>query len=100
LRRGAVRVERACETRVDIRANRVARIAGAGGVIAELRRKWKTALQIRNRGKRPSRDEVASDVVRRAEESLPRPKGQVVRAVDSNEVADVCCGRPIVEPRK
>ena len=79
---GSVSVERALEVRVHVGTYGVARIAGAGGVIAELRRERKAGLQVGDGGECPAGN---GGVGRRAEArtyAMAAAEGQIVTAIE------------------
>ena len=96
----AAGVELAGEVWVDVGADGIAAVTGAGGVVAELRREGEAGGEADDGRDAPAGDEVLGEFVGVGEEGLAVADGQIVGGVGGEEVADVGGGGAVVEMRK
>ncbi len=93
-------VELAGEGWVDVGANGIAAVAGAGGVVAELRAEGEAGGEADDGCEAPAGDHVLGELVGVGEEGLACADGEIVGGVGGEEVADVGGGGAVVEVRE
>ena len=94
---GAMGVDGTVKVGVDVRPYRVARVAGAGRVVAKLRRERETGLQVGDGGNGDARDEQVGKWAGFVEDPFPFAEGQVIASVDGEKVTNVGGSRAVIE---
>ena len=87
------------EVRVHVGAYRVAGVAGAGGVVAELRRERKSGLQVGDGGERPAGEGGVGGGTEAGADAMTAAEGKIVTAVERDDVANVGGGGTPVKVR-